>query len=109
MDTPRPRLDLIPTAPLEQVGHVLALGAAKYGTYNWCSGTRWGRLYRALLSHAWAWWRGEDLDPESGRSHLAHCICCLLFLMEYQRNKWGEDDRFRGPDTNHPFQKNDGE
>lgn len=109
MDTPRPRLDLIPTAALEEVGHVLALGAAKYGPYNWCSGTRWGRLYRALLSHAWAWWRGENLDPESGRSHLAHCICCLLFLMEYQRNQWGEDDRFRGPDTDHPFQKNDGE
>jgi hypothetical protein len=89
------------------VAYVLAHGAEKHGTYNWCNGTRYGRLYRALLSHAWAWWRGEDTDPESGLSHLAHCICNLLFLMEYQRNGWGEDDRFRGP-TGAPFKKNDG-
>jgi hypothetical protein len=104
---PRPRLDLLPTAPLEEVARVLAHGAEKYGTYNWCNGTRWGRPYRALLSHAWAWWRGEDTDPESGLSHLAHCICNLLFLFEYQRNGWGEDDRFRAP-TGAPFKKNDG-
>jgi hypothetical protein len=104
---PRPRLDLLPTAPLEEVARVLAHGAEKYGDYNWCNGTRWGRCYRALLSHAWAWWRGEDTDSESGLSHLAHCICNLLFLMEFQRNGWGEDDRFRGP-TGAPFKKNDG-
>jgi hypothetical protein len=89
------------------VARVLAHGAEKYDPYNWCNGTRWGRCYRALLSHAWAWWRGEDTDPESGLSHLAHCICNLLFLMEYQRNGWGEDDRFRGP-TGAAFKKNDG-
>ena len=104
---PRPRLDLLPTAPLEEVARVLAHGAEKYDPYNWCNGTRWGRCYRALLSHAWAWWRGEDTDPDSGLSHLAHCICNLLFLMEYQRNGWGEDDRFRGP-TGAAFKKNDG-
>jgi hypothetical protein len=103
----RPRLDLLPTAPLEEVARVLAHGAEKYGEYNWCNGTRWGRCYRALLSHAWAWWRGEDTDPDSGLSHLAHCICNLLFLMEFQRNGWGEDDRFRGP-TGAAFKKNDG-
>jgi hypothetical protein len=103
----RPRLDLLPTTPLEEVARVLAHGAEKYGDYNWCNGTRWGRCYRALLSHAWAWWRGEDTDPESGLSHLAHCICNLLFLMEFQRNGWGGDDRFRGP-TGAAFKKNDG-
>jgi hypothetical protein len=107
MAPPRPRLDLLPTAPLEEVARVLAHGAEKYDPYNWCNGTRWGRCYRALLSHAWAWWRGEDTDPDSGLSHLAHCICNLLFLMEYQRNGWGEDDRFRGP-TGAAFKKNDG-
>jgi hypothetical protein len=40
-------------------------------------------------------------------SHLAHAGCCLLFLMEYQRNGWGTDDRFRGPDQER-FQKFDG-
>jgi len=33
------RLDLLPTAPLEEVAAVLAFGANKYGPYNWCRDT----------------------------------------------------------------------
>jgi hypothetical protein len=40
-------------------------------------------------------------------SHLAHAGCCLLFLMEYQRNGWGTDDRFRASDQEQ-VQKFDG-
>jgi hypothetical protein len=54
-----------------------------------------------------AWWRGEDTDPETGLSHLAHAGCCLMFLMEYQRNSWGTDDRLKGPDGGE-FKKADG-
>ena len=103
----KPRLDLLPTSSLESIAEVLTFGAAKYSDNNWCRGARWGRYYSALLRHLFAWWRGEDLDPETGLSHLAHAGCCLLFLMEYQRNGWGSDDRFRGSDA-HRFEKNDG-
>jgi hypothetical protein len=64
-------------------------------------------FFAALLRHLFAWWRGEELDPESGLSHLAHAGCCLMFLMEYRRNGWGTDDRFKVPDAE-PFQKHDG-
>ena len=42
-----------------------------------------------MCRHIFAWWGGEDKDPETGFSHLAHAACCLLFLMEFQRNGWG--------------------
>jgi hypothetical protein len=102
----KPRLDLLPPAAMEAIADGLAFGASKYGANNWCRGARWGRYYAALLRHLWAWWRGEDNDSESGLSHLAHAGCCLMFLMEYQRNGWGSDDRFRGPDGE-AFRKDD--
>ncbi len=49
----------------------------------------------------------EYRDPETGFSHLAHAGCCLIFLMEFQSNEWGTDDRFTGPDDQ-PFTKHDG-
>jgi hypothetical protein len=103
----KPRLDLLPTAALEDIAEVLAFGADKYGAYNWCRGARWGRYWAALIRHLFAWWRGEDCDPETGKSHLAHAGCCLLFLMTFQQESWGTDDRFRGPDAG-VFIKSDG-
>jgi hypothetical protein len=103
----KPRLDLLPPAAMEAIAKVLTFGAGKYGDNNWARGARWGRYYAALLRHLLAWWRGEELDPETGLSHLAHAGCCLVFLLEYQRNGWGTDDRFRGPDGQ-GFRKDDG-
>jgi hypothetical protein len=94
----KPRLDLVPYAAVESIAEVLTFGAKKYSDNNWCRGARWGRYYAALLRHLFAWWRGEEKDSETGLSHLAHAGCCLFFLMEYQRNNWGTDDRFAGPD-----------
>lgn len=101
------RFDLIPFAAVGEIADVLAYGAQKYSANNWCRGTSWGRYFAALCRHVFAWWRGENTDPETGLSHLAHAGCCLLFLMEYQRNGWGIDDRFTGPDGE-AFTKHDG-
>ena len=101
------RFDLVPFESIGEIADVLGIGARKYSANNWCRGTEWSRYFAALCRHIFAWWRGEDNDPETGKSHLAHAGCCLLFLMEYQRNKWGTDDRFTGPDGE-IFTKNDG-
>ena len=103
----KPRLDLVPWPAVEQIAEVLTYGAAKYDDNNWARGARWGRYFAALCRHLFAWWGGENLDPETGLSHLAHAGCCLLFLMSYQRNGWGTDDRFTGPDQQ-PWVKGDG-
>ena len=82
-DGEKPRWDLLPIEPIEQVVGVLTYGAKKYDDENWRKvDNQRRRYYAAALRHIVAWWKGEKLDPESGYHHLAHAICCLVFLME---------------------------
>lgn len=89
------RLELLPVDALEEVGKVLTFGAIKYAAGNWATGSgfSWMRLFGALLRHLFAWARGEDKDPESGLSHLAHAGCMLLFLLAHVLRSHGLDDR----------------
>jgi hypothetical protein len=82
-DQGKPRWDLIPLKALGSMVDVLTFGAQKYAPDNWRSveGWRW-RYLRAGLGHIFAWARGEKLDPESGKPHLAHAACCIFFLLE---------------------------
>jgi len=43
------------------------------------------RYYDAAHRHIEAWWRCEAKDQESGKSHLAHAMCCLAFLMWFDK------------------------
>ena len=95
-DDNKPRYDLLPPELLEETAQVLAFGAQKYSDNNWVKGASWSRYFSAMMRHMWAWWRGEDNDPETGYSHLAHASCCLGFLMAYQRRGIGKDDRLKG-------------
>lgn len=92
-DEDKVRLDLIPRDFLVAVALVLMFGAKKYDNYNWALGMSWSRVYSALLRHLTAWWEGENLDEETGYSHLWHAACCLLFLIVYEIRGLGEDDR----------------
>ena len=78
---------------LDGTAQVLAFGAAKYAPRNWEKGMDWSRPFSALMRHMWAWWRGEDKDPETGMSHLWHASCCIMFLLAYEERKIGNDDR----------------
>jgi hypothetical protein len=88
-------LHLLPPEMLEAVAEVLDFGASKYAPRNWELGMDWSRPYAALLRHMLAWWGGEDKDPETGLSHLAHAGCCIGFLITYERRNAGRDDRPR--------------
>ncbi len=90
----KPRLDLIPSAPLFRAGEVLAFGAKKYKPHNWRLGLSWLETYGSLQRHLAAWLDGEDDDPESGYHHLAHAVCQMLFLAEFVFRGTGTDDRF---------------
>lgn len=70
------------------------------GQWNWAKGFTWSRLIGAALRHLFAFARGEDRDPESGLSHLAHAGCCILFLITHERCKLGTDDRFKLSSSN---------
>jgi len=89
------RFDLVPARPLMDVVEILTLGANKYRDRNWEAGMPWGRAFAAAMRHLWAWWGGEDLDPETGKSHLAHAACSLLFLLEWRYTHPELDDRVK--------------
>ena len=75
---------LLPPLALEETVKVLTFGAQKYERDNWQKVPDSKRRYfDALQRHVWAWKRGEQLDPESGIHHLAHAMCCLMFLYEH--------------------------
>jgi hypothetical protein len=63
------------------------------GEGNWEQGMTWSRCYNSCMRHLLAFWRGEEMDPESGLPHLAHAICNIIFLYEYQTRSIGKDDR----------------
>lgn len=88
-------LDLLSTRWLLGVGRVLAHGAKKYGRDNWRKGIHYSRLVAATLRHLLAWNGGEDLDPETGLSHLHHASCSLMFLAELYETHAELDDRYR--------------
>jgi hypothetical protein len=75
---------LLPPLALEETVKVLTFGAQKYEPDNWQFVPDSKRRYfDALQRHLWAWKQGEQIDQESGLPHLAHAMCCLMFLYEH--------------------------
>jgi hypothetical protein len=92
-DGEKARFDLIPPGPLEALADIYTYGAGKYEDRNWEKGIKWGRVFGAIMRHLWAFWRGEDVDEESGRSHLAHAAWGCFALLEYSKTQKSFDDR----------------
>ena len=92
-DTGKLRFDLLPVRPLEHIAGIYTYGASKYADNNWRHGIQWGRVFGASMRHLWAFWRGEDLDQESGLPHLAHAAFGCLTLLEYMETHRELDDR----------------
>lgn len=82
-DQGKPRMELLPMAALQEVAKVLTFGAKKYDDNNWRGGIDYSRVYGALLRHLTAFVEGEEKDPETGLSHIAHLACNSLFLLTF--------------------------
>jgi Domain of unknown function (DUF5664) len=93
-DSEKPRTDLLDPIALEGLAKVLTFGASKYGAHNWRGGFNSSRLIAALLRHAFALMRGEDLDPESGLPHIDHLGACWMFLSNQMKTRQDLDDRY---------------
>jgi len=93
-DTGKLPYELLPDDALEEVVKVLQFGAKKYAPRNWEKGIVFSRLYGAIRRHGVAWFRGEDNDPETGLSHLAHLATEALFALAFAvRKTRNVDDR----------------
>lgn len=77
------RYDLIPPEFVTAIAEVFTFGAQKYTPNNWKGFTPEQReeIKGSLLRHIYAYLEGEENDPESGLSHLAHAGCNLAFML----------------------------
>ncbi len=112
-DGDKPRLvDYFPMDLLWQVGEIAALNNAKSDDYpggkypdlpggipNYKAGIRVSKYLDSSLRHLLKVVMGEDVDPESGRSHLAHLICNLGMAWWTIRHRPDLDDRNAMPNT----------
>lgn len=89
------RFDLIPAAPLTALARHYGVGAQKYterdesgdvvhdGADNWRLGYDWRLSFAACQRHLWQFWSGEDIDAETGSSHLIAAIWHLFAITEF--------------------------
>lgn len=98
-DNGKLRFDLMPVDSLMELAGVYTYGAAKYDDRNWERGIAWSRVFAAMMRHAWAFWSGEDNDPESGLPHMAHAAWCCMALIHYAHFNRELDDRKNGKQT----------
>lgn len=76
------RHDLIPPEAEKALAEVLTFGAAKYEPDSWRDVKDGKRRYMAAaLRHINAHRMGEELDEESGLTHLSHALTNLAFLV----------------------------
>jgi len=90
----KPPVWLVPASATIIEAEVFRLGAAKYGPYNWREKKVRATIYiAAALRHLYSALDGEDVDPESGQSHIAHARACCGILLDAQATGNLIDDR----------------
>lgn len=65
---------------ISEMCEVFAFGANKYGKDNYLLGHHVDQLTAAALRHILAYQAGQELDPETGKSHVAHAQATLSML-----------------------------
>lgn len=84
----------VPFTVLAELGVALLEGAAKYGAHNYrVAGVRASIYIDAAMGHILQWWEGEDIDADSGLSHITKAIASLTVLRDAMINDMVTDDR----------------
>lgn len=84
----------IPRRVLWEVGLALFEGVVKYGAYNYRdSGVRATVYLDAAYGHMDQWMEGEDIDGDSGVSHITKAIASLIVLRDGMMEGNFQDDR----------------
>lgn len=85
-DYGKPLMGCIPPNAELAIANVLTFGARKYDRDNWRKVDNADvRYLDAAMRHLNAYRRGELTDAETNESHLAHAICCLMFILELEK------------------------
>ena len=87
-------MSTVSAAVLAEIGVAMLEGASKYGRHNYRAvGVRGSVYYDATMRHLMSWWEGEDIDPDSGMSHLTKAITSLVVLRDSMIQDRISDDR----------------
>ena len=87
-------MSTVSAAVLAEVGVAMLEGAAKYGRHNYrVAGVRASVYYDGVMRHLMAWWEGEDIDADSGLSHVTKAITSLVVLRDAMIQGMCHDDR----------------
>lgn len=88
------KFSVIPAGVLFDVGNAMTEGMVKYGRHNYRhAGIRASVYYDAAMGHQADWWEGQDIDPESGLSHITKAIASLVVLRDAMLQGMMTDDR----------------
>lgn len=87
-------LHVVSSPVLMEIGLAMLEGDRKYGGHNYrVAGVRASVYYDALMRHAMSWWEGEDIDRDSGLSHITKALSTLTVLRDAMLNDMWTDDR----------------
>lgn len=91
--TKKAPLSVLPKNVVYEAALGLLEGARKYGRHNYrTAGIRASVYADAVDRHMAQWWEGEDVDPDSGLSHVTKAICTLVVLRDaMMRGMWTDD------------------
>jgi hypothetical protein len=79
---------------LAEIAVGMTEGGHKYGRHNYrVIGVRASIYYDATMRHLMQWWEGEDIDPDSGLSHITKAITSLVVLRDAMIQEMFTDDR----------------
>ena len=85
-DNDKLRWSLLPLGALQDVVKVLEFGAKKYAPDNWkYVDQAEERYWNAAMRHIVAYKLESPNDSETGLSHLAHAVCCLLYIQQLDK------------------------
>lgn len=78
-------ISLVPPSVMIYMAEAFREGARKYGPYNWRTKKVQAMIYLdAAFRHMLAKLDGEDIDPESGKDHLAGALASLAVYIDAQ-------------------------
>ena len=85
---------VVPRQVIWEVGVGMLEGALKYGRHNYRgAGVRASVYCDASLGHIEQFIEGEDVDQDSGLSHITKALCSLVVLRDAMMNDFWVDDR----------------
>lgn len=87
-------MSTVPANVMTELGVAMLEGAAKYGRHNYrVTPIRASVYYDATMRHLMAFWEGQDIDPDSGMSHITKAIASLTVWRDAMMQGTWIDDR----------------